>query len=63
MAGDTEVSFTGFTATERVCANQQRMQIEKDFLAALAKVKEFRLEGEMLSLTGDGVTLRLSPKK
>ena len=63
MAGETEVSFTEFTDTERVCANQQRMQIEKDFLTALAKVKEFRLEGEMLSLTGDGVTLRLSPKK
>ena len=63
MAGETEVSFTEFTDTERVCANQQRMQIEKDFLAALAKVKEFQLEGEMLSLTGDGVTLRLSPKK
>jgi hypothetical protein len=39
------------------------MQIERDYLAALAKIKEFRLEGEMLSLTGDGVTLRLSPKK
>jgi heat shock protein HslJ len=55
-------SFTCI-ATERVCANQQRMQIEKDFLAALAEVKEFRLEGETLSLTGNGVTLRLSPKK
>jgi len=63
MAGDTEVSFTEFTDTERVCSNQQRMQIEKDYLAALAKVKEFQLEGGMLSLTGDGVTLRLSPKK
>ena len=62
-AGGTEVSFAEFTDTERVCSNQQRMQIEKDYLAALAKVKEFRLEGEMLSLTGDGVTLRLSPKK
>jgi len=30
--------------------------------ANLAKVKEFRFEGEMLSLSGDGVTLRLSPK-
>ena len=46
-----------------VCSNQQRMQIEKDYLAALAKVREFRFEGEMLSLSGDGVTLRLSPKK
>ena len=63
MAEETKVSFTEFTDTERVCANPQRMQIEKDFLAALAKVKEFRLEGEMLSLTGDGVTLLLSPKK
>ena len=63
MAGDTEVSFTEFTDTERFCSNQQRMQIEKNYLAALAKVKEFQLEGEMLSLTGDGVTLRLSPKK
>jgi len=39
------------------------MQIEKDYLSALAKVKEFRFEGEMLSLSGEGVTLRLSPKK
>jgi heat shock protein HslJ len=62
-AGGTEVSFSQFTDTERVCSNKQRMQIEEDYLAALAKVKEFRLEGEMLSLTGDGVTLRLSPKK
>ena len=59
----TEVSFSNFTDSERDCFNKQRMQIEKDYLAALAKVKEFRLEGEMLSLTGDGVTLRLSPKK
>lgn len=62
-AGGTEVSFSQFTDTERVCSNKQRMQIEEDYLAALAKVKEFRLEGETLSLTGDGVTLRLSPKK
>src|SRR6476619_5511294 len=57
MPGDTEGSFTEFTDTERVCSNQQRMQIEKDYLDALAKVKEFRLEGEVLNLTGDGVTL------
>ena len=31
MAGDTEVSFTEFTATERVCANQQRMQSRRTF--------------------------------
>ena len=62
-AGGTDVSFAEFTDTERVCSNQQRMQIEKDYLAALAKVREFRFEGEMLSLSGDGVTLRLSPKK
>ena len=62
-AGGTEVSFSEFTDTERVCSNQQRMQIEKDYLAALAKVKDFRLEGETLSLTREGVTLRLSPKK
>ena len=61
--GETEVSFAEFTDTERVCSNQQRMQIERDYLAALAKVKEFRFEGEMLSLSGEGVTLRLSPKK
>jgi heat shock protein HslJ len=61
-AGGTDVSFAEFTDTERVCSNQQRMQIEKDYLSALAKVKEFRFEGEMLSLSGDGVTLRLSPK-
>ena len=61
--GGTEVSFAQFADTERVCSNNQRMQIERDYLAALAKIKEFRLEGEMLSLTGDGVTLRLSPKK
>ena len=61
--GGTEVSFAEFTDTERVCSNEQRMQIEKDYLAALAKVKEFRLEGEMLNLIGDGVTLWLSPKK
>ena len=58
----TEVSFSQLSDSERVCSDK-RMQIEKDYLAALAKVKEFRLEGEMLSLTGDGVTLRLSPKK
>ena len=62
-AGGTEISFAEFTDTERVCSNEQRMQIEKDYLAALAKVKEFRLEGEMLNLIGDGVTLWLSPKK
>jgi hypothetical protein len=39
------------------------MRFEKDYLAALAKIKEFRLEGEMLNLIGDGVTLWLSPKK
>ena len=61
-AGGTEVSFSQFTDTERVCSDK-RMQIEQDYLAALAKVKEFQLEGEMLSFTGDGVTLRLSPKK
>ena len=61
-AGETEVSFAQFTDTERVCSDK-RMQLEKDYLAALAKVKEFQLEGETLSLTGDGVTLRLSPKK
>ena len=61
--GGTEVSFVQFSDTERVCSNQQRMQIEKDYLAALAKVKEFRFEGDMLSLSGDGVTLRLFPKK
>ena len=58
-----KVSFSNFTDSERDCSNKQRMQIEKDYLAALAKVTDFRLEGEMLSLTGDGVTLRLSPKK
>ena len=63
ITGGTEVSFAQFADTERVCSNNQRMQIERDYLAALAKIKEFRLEGEMLSLTGDGVTLRLSPKK
>ena len=62
-AGGADVSFAEFTDTGRVCSNKQRMQIEKDFLAALANVKEFRLDGEMLSLTGRGVTLRLSPKK
>ena len=62
LAEGTEVSFSQFSDSERVCSDK-RMQIEKDYLAALAKVKEFRLEGEMLSLTGDGVTLRLSPKK
>ena len=62
-AGGTEVSFAQFTDTERVCSNQKRMQIEKDYLSALAKVTEFRFEGEMLSLSGEGVTLRLSPKK
>ena len=61
-AEGTEVSFSQFSDSERVCSDK-RMQIEKDYLAALAKVKEFRLDGEMLSLTGDGVTLRLSPKK
>ena len=61
-AKGTEVSFSQFTDGERVCSDKRR-QIEKDYLAALAKVEEFRLEGEMLSLTGDGVTLRLSPKK
>ena len=60
--GGTEVSFAQFTDSERVCSDK-RMQIEQDYLAALAKVKEFQLEGETLSLTGDGVTLRLSPKK
>jgi heat shock protein HslJ len=62
-AGGTDVSFAEFTDTERVCSNQKRMQIEKDYLSALAKVTEFRFEGEMLSLSGEGVTLRLSPKK
>ena len=42
-AGGTEVSFAQFADTERVCSNKQRMQIEKDYLAALAKVKEFQI--------------------
>ena len=46
-AEGTEVSFSQFTDGERVYSDK-RMQIEKDYLAALAKVEEFRLEGEML---------------
>jgi hypothetical protein len=61
--GGTEVSFAEFTDTERVCSNQKRMQLEKDYLSALAKVKDFRFENEMLSMSGEGVTLQLSPKK
>ena len=53
-AEGTEVSFSQFTDGERVYSDK-RMQIEKDYLAALAKVEEFRLEGEMLSLIGDNI--------
>jgi heat shock protein HslJ len=55
-----EFFLTDLTVTEKACPDEEVMQIEKEYVAALAKVTHYREEGRTLFLTGDGVDLQLS---
>jgi len=51
----------GIAATKMMCPQGNVMLLEGNFLAAIAKVTRWRMEGAMLILTGDETALHLSP--
>jgi len=51
----------GIAATKMMCPQGNVMLLEGNFLAAMAKVTRWRMEGAMLILAGDETTLHLSP--
>jgi len=57
-----EFKLGGIATTKMMCAEGNVMQVEGDYVAALAKVVRWRVDGETLILTGEQTTLRLSPQ-
>jgi heat shock protein HslJ len=48
--------------TKKLCAGGNVMQLEAGYLAAMAKVTGWRMDGVALVLTGDKTIVRLSPQ-
>lgn len=54
-------AFADLTVTKKICPDEQVMQTERNFLAALAKVTAIlQEEDKTVTLAGDGVTIKLS---
>ncbi len=56
--GPGDVDVTLGPITERACLDQDLMAIERRYVDALGAVTTAAVEGDTLSLTGDGVELR-----
>jgi heat shock protein HslJ len=49
----------GIGVTTEACPDALAMQLEREYLAALAKVTRWRMDGSTLQLSGDQAVLRL----
>jgi heat shock protein HslJ len=53
--------LTDLVVTEKICPDEELMQIEREFVSSLAKIGHYSApETGKLILTGDGVELHLS---
>lgn len=56
ISGD-EISFSELSVTEMACVPDETMESERAYLEAMVRIEKLVLDGDLLTLTGDGVEL------